>query len=94
VTSIADYPATPAALMRNFQNESLVTALTGSGPVTEVHVQLIADPATGSGYKWSSPLGPPVKLSSGTLCSVQIVTRRQRPVTLILPSVKEMLGLS
>ena len=43
VTSIADYPATPAALMRNFQNESLVTALTGSGPVTEVHVQLIAD---------------------------------------------------
>jgi len=94
VTSIADYPATPAALMRNFQNESLVTALTSGGPVTEVHVQLIADTATGSGYRWSSPLGPPVKLSSGTLCSVEIVTRRQRPVTLLLPSVKEMLGLS
>jgi HlyD family secretion protein len=94
VTSIADYPATPAAIMRNFQNESLVTALTSSGPVTEVHVQLIADTATRNGYQWSSPLGPPVKLSSGTMCTVLIVTRRQRPVSLILPSVKEMLGLS
>ena len=94
VTSIADYPATPAALMRNFQNEPLVDSLTRSGPVTELHVRLIADAGTRSHYKWSSPLGPPVTLSSGTLCSVQIVTRRQRPVSLVLPSVKELLGLS
>ena len=38
VTSVADYPATPAALMRNFQNEPLVQSLSGGGPVTELHV--------------------------------------------------------
>jgi HlyD family secretion protein len=94
VTSVADYPATPAALMRNFQNEPLVQAMSGSGPVTELRVQLIADANTPSGYKWSSPLGPRVKLSSGTLVSAQIITRRQTPFSLVIPSIKEMLGAS
>ncbi len=94
VTSVANYPATPAALMRNFQNEPLVNSLTGGGPVTEVNVRLFVDAKTPSGYRWSSPLGPRVKLSSGTLVSAQIVTRRQRPIDLVIPSVKELLGLS
>jgi len=94
VTSVADYPATPAALMRNFQNEPLVGSLTGGGPVTELHVRLIADNRTPSGYRWSSPLGPRIKLSSGTLVSAQIVTKRQPPISLVIPQVKEMLGLS
>jgi HlyD family secretion protein len=94
VSSVADYPATPAALMRNFQNEPLVGALTGGGPVTELHVRLFADEATPSGYRWSSAMGPSMKLSSGTLVSAQIVTRRQRPIDLVIPSIKGMLGLS
>lgn len=94
VTSVADYPATPAALMRNFQNEPLVASLTSSGPVTEVHVRLFPDDSTPSGYRWSSPLGPRVRLSSGTLVSAQVVTRRQHPINLVIPSAKEMLGLS
>lgn len=94
VISVADYPATPAALMRNFQNEPLVQSLTNGGPVTELHVRLFADPATPSGYRWSSPLGPRLKLSSGTFVSAQIVTRKQRPIDLVIPSAREMLGLS
>jgi hypothetical protein len=35
-----------------------------------------------------------MKLSSGTLVSAQVVTRRQHPINLVIPSVKEMLGLS
>jgi HlyD family secretion protein len=62
--------------------------------VTELHVRLFEDEATPSGYRWSSPLGPRIKLSSGTLVSAQVVTRRQRPINLVIPSVKEMLGLS
>jgi HlyD family secretion protein len=94
VRAIADYPATPAALMRNFQNETIVTALIGSGPITELHVSLAPNPKTPSGYLWSSPQGPPVTLSSGTLCFAQIVTHEQRPLTLIIPYFKEKLGLS
>jgi HlyD family secretion protein len=94
VTSVADYPATPASLMRNFQNEPLVVSLTSGGPVTELHVRLIADDRTPSGFRWSSPLGPHLKISSGTLVSAQIVTRRQPPISFVIPRAKELLGLS
>ena len=94
VNFVAYYPATSAALMRNFQNELLVSALTSSGPVTELRVALDPDESTPSGFRWSSSHGPPITISSGTICNVQIVTRRQKPITLVVPSVKERLGLN
>ena len=94
VTAVADYPATPAALMRNFQNETLVNSLIGSGPVTELRVTLSEDASTPSGYRWSSPLGPPIRLSSGTISTTRIITRKQRPITLAIPMMKQTLGLS
>ncbi len=94
VTYVSDYPSTAAALMRNFENESLVQSIMAGGPVTEVRVTLEPDPGTSSGYRWSSPKGPEVVISSGTLSTVQIVTREQRPVSLLFPILKENLGLN
>ena len=94
VAYVGDFPSTPAALMRNFENESLVQSMMAAGPVTEVRVGLVAAPNTASGYRWSSPRGPDVTISSGTLCSVQIVTREQRPVSLLFPVFRESLGLN
>src|SRR5207247_4981336 len=92
VTFVADYPATPASMMRNLQNESLTQSLS-TGPVTELRIGLErAD--TRSGYRWSSLAGPRLTLSCGTLCSVMIVTRKQEPITLVLPAVRKMLGIS
>jgi HlyD family secretion protein len=93
ITYVASYPATPAALMRNFQNEALVTSLTSAGPVTELRVALERDPAAVSGFRWSSPNSPPVKISSGTLCDAEVVTQRQKPITLVIPLFKQKLGL-
>jgi HlyD family secretion protein len=94
VTYVSDYPATPAALMRNFENETLSAALTGAGPVTEIRVALDRNADTLSGFQWSTSKGPPIVLTSGTLCTVQVVTRTQKPVTLVLPFVKDKLGLN
>jgi HlyD family secretion protein len=94
VNYIADYPSTPEALMRNFQNQSLVTVLSQSGPVTEIHAALEPNPHTYSGFDWSTSQGPAVKISSGTICSVQIVTQRQTPVSLLFPYLKKKAGLS
>lgn len=92
VRFVSEYPATPAALMRNFENESLVTALTSEGPVTEVRIVLERDAGTVSGFRWSSAKGPALKLSPGTLAGVRIVTRQQQPIRLILPFLKEKAG--
>jgi len=93
VVYVSDYPATTAALMRNFENELLVSALTMAGPVTELRVALDRDPHTTSGFKWSASMGPPINITAGTICSVQVVTRRQRPIALVLPYIKKELGI-
>jgi len=94
VVFIADYPATPAALMRRFQNEMLVSTLTGSGPITEVQVDLDLDTRSTNGFKWSSSKGPPIKITNGTFCDAEIVTHRQSPINLLLPVIKEGLNLN
>jgi len=94
VTFVSDYPATEAATMRVFENAPLVQALSARGPVTEVRVQMITDAGTPSGYRWSSTLGAPVTLSGGTLCVGDVVTRRQRPINLVVPELKATLGVS
>lgn len=94
VVYVADFPATEAALMRSFENESLARVIASQGPVTELRVALKVSPNSPSGFQWSTSKGPKVALSSGTMCTVQIVTRRQRPVSLLFPYMKQKLGLN
>lgn len=94
VVYVSNYPATGAALMSNFENESLTRVLSGSGPVTEVRVLLKSSSNTLSGFQWSTSKGPDVLISSGTICSVKIVTKRQRPITLMFPYIREKIGMS
>lgn len=92
VTYVSDYPATGQSMMLLLQNDVLVKELMGSTPPTEIRAQLL--PARNfSGYRWSSPTGPPVAVRSGTLCSAEIVVERQRPVSLVIPILKKSLGL-
>ncbi len=94
VVYVGEFPASSDALMRNFQNQMLVQSILAGGPVTEVRVTLAHDSQTMSGYKWSSSKGPAITLSSGTLCTVQVITRQQPPVSLLFPFFKGRLGLS
>jgi HlyD family secretion protein len=93
VTFVSDYPATEAALQRVFENGPLVRALAGAGPVTEVHVEMEPDPATPSGFRWSSAKGAPIQLSGGTLIAGEVVTREQPPIALVVPFLREKLGI-
>jgi len=94
VTYVSDFPVTPAELMRNFENEMLVKALTNGGPVTELHIEMKKNPNTPSGYEWSSRKGPTVFISGGTLCTAQIVTRWQKPISLVFPVLRRTFGSS
>jgi HlyD family secretion protein len=51
----------------------------------EVRVDLMLDPNSPDGYKWSSPNGAVIAIPSGTLCSADVVIDRQRPIELMLP---------
>jgi HlyD family secretion protein len=92
VVYIADFPDTPAELMRNFENEVLVRSLTNEGPVTELRVEMLKNIKTPSGYQWSSSKGPNIVLSGGTMCTAEVITRWQKPVTLVFPALRRALG--
>jgi HlyD family secretion protein len=94
VVYVGAFPASADALMRDFQNETLVRSIMEGGPVTELRVILESDPTSVSGYKWSSSRGPAITITSGTLCTVQVITRQQPPVSLLFPFIKGKLGLS
>ena len=93
VIFVADYPATAAAVMRNFQNDQLVESLVGHGPVTEVRVQLERDPSTASGFRWSSAGGPPIRISAGTIVRAEMVTQQRAPISLVIPILRQTFGL-
>jgi HlyD family secretion protein len=93
VSWVAEYPSTARGMTRLLANEALVTRLMTSGPPVQVNVALTADPATPTGYRWSSARGPSLKISSGTLASGSIVVRQDHPLGLLVPAVRERLGV-
>jgi HlyD family secretion protein len=92
VAYVSDYPATAQSMMLLLQNDTLVRELMGNSPPTEIRAAL--RPADNfSGYRWTSPSGPPVAVKSGTLCSAEIVVDVQRPISLAIPALKKTLGV-
>lgn len=85
VASVGEFPATYQGMFRLLGSDELVQALSAGGAPIEVHVELTPDEETVSGYKWSSPQGPPTRIDSGTLCTARITLREQRPLSLVLP---------
>jgi HlyD family secretion protein len=85
VASVAPFPSTYEGILRTLGSDDLVQALNvGTAPI-EIHVELTADPASASGYRWSSSVGPAAPLESGTLGTATIITGEQRPLDFILP---------
>jgi hypothetical protein len=86
VASVGTYPSTPQSMLRTLGNSDLVQAFLAGGVVPiEVRVDLMLDPNSPDGYKWSSPNGAVIAIPSGTLCSADVVIDRQRPIELMLP---------
>jgi len=83
VTSVPKYPQSFAGMMKTLGNEELVKQMMGMGAPVEVHVDIIPNADTVSGYKWTTPVGPPVKLNSGTLLTGSVIVNTQLGVEII-----------
>lgn len=92
VVFVSDYPATAQSMTATLHNEELVRELSGASSPIEVRARLVrAD--NQSGYRWSTPEGPPVSVSAGTLARADIVTLTQRPVSLVIPALRNLLRI-
>ncbi len=93
VTHVADFPSTTQGMMHVLKNDQLVGQLSQAGAPFEVEAALTLDPAVFSGYRWTSSLGPPVRIHSGTPCTAWITVATQRPASLVIPGLKKVLKL-
>ncbi len=93
VTYVSDFPTTSRAIQRTLRNPELVAALSRGDAPYEIRADLQLDPATVSGYKWSSSAGPPMDILTGTLCVARITVERRRPVEMVIPLFREQFGI-
>lgn len=89
VVSAAKFPITRQELADRLQDDDLARELTTGPPKLQILVELTADPATPSGYKWSSGAGPPLQLFSGTPCQGRIIVAEHRPIHFVIPGLGE-----
>lgn len=89
MTSVSEFPSTTEGMMQTLQNENLVESFSMGEAMIQMFASLTPDPKTVSGYKWSSPKGPPLKLQSGTICTISITVSEQRPIALVIPILKK-----
>ena len=63
------------------------------GPMLEVVVRLDRDESTPTGLRWTSADGYAEPIAFPALCGVRVVVSKDRPIDLVLPWIKELLGL-
>ncbi|MCR9125358.1 MAG: NHLP bacteriocin system secretion protein [Rhodobacteraceae bacterium] len=90
VRAIAEVPSTGRGMQRVLRNPKLVEQLSAEAAPFEIIVDLEHDPATESGYRWSSSGGPPETLSTGTLALADIQISDVMLLGLALPVVNEI----
>ncbi|MBK1735239.1 NHLP bacteriocin system secretion protein [Halorhodospira abdelmalekii] len=93
VTSVSEYPVTSESMYRLLRNESLVNDLLIQGAAYQVNVALVPEPDNYSGFRWTSAGGPQERITGGVIGDGDITIRSQRPISLLIPTVRSALGL-
>jgi HlyD family secretion protein len=91
VVSVSEFPSTPQQMNRLLKNDVLVKDLMNNGAPIQVIVDLVPAEDTVSGFRWSSPEGPPIKLNTGTMCAASIIVEKRQPISLVIPMLKKHL---
>ena len=102
VTSISNQPLSPAQLTKRLGSQGLAESVSMSGGY-QISVKLEKDTSpeqisqgllrNRGGYVWNNRSNPPVPPREGMLLNVQITTRRRTPLEMLIPALKEFVGL-
>jgi HlyD family secretion protein len=85
VEEASEYPVTPEGMLRILGNPTLVAEFAQAGALIEVTVRLQETNNTTSGFVWTSVDGPPMQITSGTLCEGTITIGHRAPIIYVLP---------
>lgn len=93
VQRTTDFVVTQAEIEERLGSAELARLVASKGAAfLLMEVRLQEDPSTKTGFAWSSPTGPPFRLTPDTVCQVQLVTHALRPIELVMPALLKNLG--
>lgn len=92
IVSVSSQPVTPEEVRRTLNNDALAQRYAQDTPFKVVAAPRL-DPATPSGFAWTSSAGPPIEISSSTPGSAQVIVERRRPISYVIPMAKKTLGI-
>ncbi len=91
VEKVGLYPATMGQLVNWYENEDLAKTLKGNQAVGTVRIRLVADPKDPSGIKWTGKVPERLHITTGRLCTIQVIVEQRAPVSYVLPYVRKTL---
>jgi HlyD family secretion protein len=94
ILSVSESAASPQELDRILNNQAKTQKYMEQEPFI-AFAELIPDsnPKNVSGFKWTSAVGPPKEITSGSFCTYQVVVDQKRPISYVIPMVKKTLGI-
>ena len=92
VRDVSDFPATPQAMLAVLGNERLVERFSAGGAPIAAIVDLVADPASRSGLRWSGGPGPASGPTSGTTGTAEVTVGETPPIAFVAPLMRRLLG--
>jgi HlyD family secretion protein len=94
VTEVSRFPITSETVAHEIGNAELAETLSKKREgLIQVSAELALDPATPSGYQWSSSTGPTNKITPGTTTTVRVKVEERAPITFVLPILRSVSGL-
>lgn len=90
ITELSVSKAEVNAILRNPQ---LTDSLMGESPPLLSRIEVFLDKETPSGFAWWGGRGPPFSITPGTRVDVEVIVDRQRPIVLVIPALRDLVGL-
>lgn len=93
VVRLAGQDASDEGVNRILHNHQLTKSLFGGQEALLAHIELVPTKDNPSGFEWWSGKGPPYKITAGTTATVDVIVERERPITLVIPALRKLLGI-
>jgi HlyD family secretion protein len=93
VRSISELSISKAELDAILRNSELTNNLMGDTAPLLAKIEVFLDKGTPSGFAWWGGQGPPFPVTRGTRVDVDVLIDHRRPIALIIPAFRQLLGL-
>ncbi|MSR13223.1 MAG: NHLP bacteriocin system secretion protein [Gammaproteobacteria bacterium] len=93
VTEVSAFPVTTDAVTSMVGNAEVAQQMTQGQSVIQVLAKLFRDKDAATGFKWTSGHGPREAVTAGTTAAVRATIEYRRPITFLLPILRQWTGV-